>query len=241
MPVLPDYNTLFIHIPKNAGRSIETALLPRGVASSSGRRSRLNRAAHLMQSLTGNPTAPAFLVGTRDVSLSAQHLTLAEIRLLGLLAGETLDAMFKFCIVRNPFARAISSILHFRRRLAHLYHLDAVPTPAQVERALEIWCELEPDDHNLRAHRRPQADFVFDRETPNAMDMVLRHERLSADFVTLRRRIGATGATLPWIGKSRLAHDGYAALYTHRARRIVTRAYGADLDLFGYGFPAEAG
>ena len=90
MPILPDYNALFIHIPKNAGRSIETALLPRGVASCSGRRSRLNRAAHLLQNLSASRTAARFLVGTRDVALCAQHLETPLDDLCSRLRGRTL-------------------------------------------------------------------------------------------------------------------------------------------------------
>ena len=35
-------------------------------------------------------------------------------------------------------------------------------------------------------------------------------------------------------------HAGYADLYTPRARRIVERLYGDDIELFGYRFRAEA-
>lgn len=236
MPLFPAYNALFIHIPKNAGRSIETALFPEGIASTSGRRSCLNRAAHLAQNRTANPTARDYLVGTCDAVLCAQHLTLAEIELLGLIPDGARAGLFTFCVVRDPFTRAISSIMHFRHRLAHLYRLDDTPDPRQIERALEAWAELEPDDHNLRAHRRPQADFVFTRGRANAMDMVLRFERLGADFEDLAARIGANDARLPWVGRSPARAPDSAALYTPRARRIVERLYGADLELFGYRF-----
>jgi hypothetical protein len=234
MPVFPQYNALFIHIPKNAGRSIEAALFPPGVGSASGRRSWANRAAHLAQNLTTNRAAPRFLVGTRDVSLSAQHLTLAEIRLLGLLPEHGAQPMFTFCVVRDPYARAISSVVHFRKRLGDRYRLDPRPSAAQIERALDVWADIEPLDHNLRAHRRPQADFVFGRDTPNAMDMTLRFERLEADFEILKARIGAVDAALPWIGRSPAPHAACAELLTPAARRVVERVFEADFERFGY-------
>lgn len=237
MPLFPDHNALFIHIPKNAGRSIEAALFPPGVTSGAGRRSTANRAAHLAQSLTASAIAPRYLVGTLDAALCAQHLTLSEIQLLGLVPERDLAGLFTFCVVRNPYARALSSVTHFRRRLAGLYRLDDRPTPTQLEAALDAWAGLEPEDHNLRAHHRPQADFVFTRARANAMDMVLRFERLAEDFAALAARIGAPAAPLPWIGRSTDAAADLAALYTPRARRIVERLYGADLELFGYGFP----
>lgn len=241
MPVLPERNALFIHIPKNAGRSIEAALLPSGIASTSGRRSLPNRAAHLAQTLTANAIAQRYLVGTLDASLCAQHLTLAEIELLGLLPGGSRAGLFTFCVVRNPYARALSSLRHFRKRFVGQYDLDRHPEPAQIERALEVWAALVPADHNLRAHRRPQADFVFSRGRDNAMDMVLRFERLEADFARLTARLGLPETRLPWIGRATGPDADIAALYTPRARRIVEELYGADLELFGYSFPGGQG
>jgi len=240
MPFFPDHNALFIHIPKNAGRSIETALFPAGVGSASGRRRWVNRAAHLAQMWTTNPIAPRYLVGTCDVSLSAQHLTLAEIRLLGLLPEQAALPVFTFCVVRNPYARALSSVWHFRKRLADRYRLDDRPDAAQFERALAAWADIEPPDHNLRAHQRPQADFVFSRENRNAMDMTLRFERLGEDFETLKARIGATGAVLPWVGRSPRPRIECAELLTAPARRVVERLYGADFEQFGYALDPEA-
>lgn len=240
MPFFPDHNALFIHIPKNAGRSIETALFPAGVGSASGRRRWVNRAAHLAQRLTTNPTAPRYLVGTCDVSLAAQHLTLSEIRLLGLLPERATRPVFTFCVVRNPYARAISSVWHFRNRLADRYRLDDRPDAAQLEHALAAWADLDPADHNLRAHQRPQADFVFSRENRNAMDMTLRFERLNEDFEILKARIGAAGAVLPWIGRSARPPLDYADLLTVPARRVVERLYGSDFEQFGYGLAPGA-
>jgi hypothetical protein len=237
MPYFPAYNALFVHIPKNAGRSIENALFPVGLASTSGKRSRLNRVAHFAQGATGNADAQRYLVGTRDVSLSAQHLTLIEIEMLGLLPAAVDARPFTFCVVRNPFERAISSILHFCKPLAHLYSLSEKPDAAEIETALEAWATLKSDNHNHNAHRRPQADFVFRRDTRNAMDMVLRFETLAEDFDRLKDAIGAKGVDLPWVGKSSTAHKDYAALFTPRARAIVEDIYAADLELFDYDFP----
>jgi hypothetical protein len=237
MPYFPDLNALFIHIPKNAGRSIENALFPDGVVSTSGKRSKPNRLAHYLQTVTANKTVADYLVGTRDVSLSAQHLTLVEIEMMGLAPSPAGKRPFTFCVVRNPYERAISSVLHFRKRFADLYTLDAKPTAEQVETALEAWAVLVPANQNHRAHRRPQADFVFNRTSPNAMDRVLRFETLAQDFARVTEALGVPDVTLPWVGKSSTEHKDYAALFTPRARTIVETLYAADLELFDYDFP----
>lgn len=235
MPLFPDHNALFIHIPKNAGRSIEAALFPSGVQSSSGKRRFVNKVAHVMQERTRNLVADQFLVGTRDIALSAQHLTIAEIELLGLLPKSAEGRPFTFCVVRNPYDRAVSSVLHFRNKVSALSHISDRPTPPEIERALEVWAELPQDNHNHRAHRRPQADFVFDRQTRNAMDMVMRFERIERDFAELVERLGCNNVSLPWVGKSMTEHAKYRDLLTPRAKAIITQIYGCDMELFGYG------
>jgi hypothetical protein len=235
MPLFPDHNALFIHIPKNAGRSIEAALFPPGVQSSSGKRHFLNKVAHLVQEQTRNFVADQFLVGTRDVVLSAQHLTFAEIELLGLLPQSTGGRPFTFCVVRDPYDRAVSSVLHFRNKVSALSRISDHPTPPEIERAIEVWAELPPDNHNYRAHRRPQADFVFDRKTRNTMDMVMRFERIERDFEALVERLGCSNVSLPWVGKSMTEHGKYRDLLTPRARVIIEQLYGCDIELFGYG------
>ena len=186
MPLFRGPEILFIHIPKNAGRSIETVLFPAGVSSMNAKRSLVNRAAHWTQTATANRLADSYLAGTIDVSLAGQHLALAEIELLGIIPPSEIDNLFKFCVVRNPFARAISSILHFEKRFSSQYSLDESPTKKQVERALSVWLEHECEDHNIWAHRRSQAAYVRRGKQANAMNMTLRFERLAEDFQTLR-------------------------------------------------------
>lgn len=237
MPVFRKYNALFIHIPKNAGRSIATALFPKDVTSTSGRRSWANRLAHLAQNMTGNAIANELLIGTIDVSLSGAHLTLSEIELLGFLSRHEIEGMFKFCVVRNPFERAISSVLHFgRRRYQEEFQLGNNPSAKEMDYALHRWLEIEPEDHNIRAHRRPQAHYIFDTRHAVAVDQVLRIENLQADFAVLKRNLNAGSVELPWVGKSKETHDTYMSLYTDAARKAVQKAFEIDLDIFKYTF-----
>ena len=113
MPYFPDRNALFVHIPKNAGRSIEAMLLPPPLTPDSGRRPVLNRIAHLLQTLTADRTPARFLLGSLDVVVASQHLTHQEIRLLGLLPASTLASAYSFCVVRNPYDRILSTLKHF--------------------------------------------------------------------------------------------------------------------------------
>lgn len=233
MPLFDKPRALFVHIPKNGGRSIESALLPPPLTPDSGRRTIPNRAAHYLQSLTGQHVADERLLGTLDVSLAAQHLTLAEIELLGLVPAKTLKDVFKFCVVREPYSRTISSVLHFKKRFADQLTLSDTPDARQMEYAIAAWLDIDPPDHNVAAHRRPQAAYVAGHASALKVDEILRFERLNADFDALMARLGAGERTLPWVGRQQHLRNS-DDLYTPGARKAVARAFEIDFDTFGY-------
>lgn len=229
MPVFLDLALLFVHIPKNAGRSIEQALSGDEQAPHGGRRSMLNRAAHALSVLTAPKDVRSRLVGTLDQVLVAQHLTYGEMDLLGLLP---LDKYEPFAVCRNPYDRAVSSVSHFTDARTHA----ATPkTPEEFERALFAWLDREPADHNERAHRRPQIDYILDRRGRRAVETVLRYETLGDDFSAFMARIGQPHITLPWHGRSKRSRD-HRDYLTTAARARVEAAFGDDIEAFGYTF-----
>lgn len=229
MPYFNSLDILFIHIPKNAGRSIEEALFGDHDAPHGGRRSKLNRAAHALSVLTAPKDVRNRLVGTLDQVLVAQHLTYGEMDLLGLLPqGEPLP----FAVCRNPYDRAVSSVSHFVDARTHA----ATPkTPDEFERALFAWLDREPADHNERAHRRPQIDYILDRRGRRAVETVLLYESLGDDFAAFMTRIGQPQITLPWHGRSKRSRN-HRDYLTPAARARVESAYGDDIETFGYVF-----
>lgn len=229
MPFFSDLNLLFVHIPKNAGRSIEEALFGYASAPNEGRRSALNRAAHVLAVLTAPKSVRRRLLGTLDQVLVAQHLTYGEMDLLGLLPK---DDPLPFAVCRNPYDRAVSSVSHFADARTHA----AIPrTPDEFERALCAWLDREPADHNERAHRRSQVDYILDRRGRRAVETVLRYESLGDDFSAFMTRIGQPQITLPWHGRSTRSRH-YTDYFTPAARRRVESEFADDLDVFGYTY-----
>lgn len=225
MPYFRDQNLLFVHIPKNAGRSIEAALLG-PTAPDGGRRSWSNRLATGLQRCTAAIDVRERLIGTLDVTVAAQHLTFAEIELLGLLPADQLAHCRRFCVCRNPFDRAVSSVLHF---------CGTPHDKPEFERALVRWVDRPPRDHNELAHRRTQAAYLHDTRGQAAVPHVLRFERLSDDFEHLMGEFGIEGLSLACRGKSRRGRN-YRDYFNASARRAVERVYAEDLDQFGYAF-----
>jgi hypothetical protein len=75
MPIFHKHKLIFIHIPKNAGKSIEAGFLGRK-GPDSGKRSHLNAACKLLMRLTSKPVPQRDLLGSLDYTFAAQHMTL---------------------------------------------------------------------------------------------------------------------------------------------------------------------
>jgi hypothetical protein len=235
LPFFRDQNLLFVHIPKNAGRSIEAALLGPTGSPDDGRRSWSNRLATGAQRCTAAVGIRERLIGTLDMTVAAQHLTFAEIELLGLLPADQLAHCRRFCVCRNPFDRAVSSVFHFCGRNLNEGAVGTPQDQSEFERALGRWLDRTPRDHNELAHRRTQAAYVRDSRGQPAVPYVLRFERLCDDFTQLMAEFRLDGVSLPCRGTSRRgrSHRDY---FNSSARRAVERAYAEDLDQFGYAF-----
>ncbi len=191
-----------------------------------GQRSFPNAFARWVLKRTTNVKAREVLHGSIDVALAGQHLSLAEIQMLGLLSKSKLLRMIKFCVVRNPYDRMISTLRNIEPNL--------VLEPKVIEAAIEKWDGLDTEDHNLLAHFRPQSHFLKSVDDDICIDIILRHETLESDFAALCKRIGADSVALPWIGKSK--RRGYRDLLSDRSQRLIEKHFHQDLDAFGYSF-----
>lgn len=232
MPLFPDLNLIFIHIPKNAGRSIEQALLRNSGSPDGGRRTLLNRSLHGLCEMTASKFAKDRLIGTLDVVIAAQHLTYMEMDLLGLLSPKNKVECVTFAICRNPFDRIVSSINHFYPDDARHNKIDGRDS---FERHLNEWLERDVSDHNERAHRRQQIDFVLNCRGRSAVDELLRYECITDDFAALMSKMGAPEIILPWRGKSSRQRS-YQHYYTDSAKKLVEQEFGEDLEYFKYKF-----
>lgn len=234
MPVFHDLRTLFIHIPKNAGRSIEEALLQGHGTPDGGRRNLGNRAATLLQRKTASSFASAHLIGTLDYAFAAQHLTYLEMSHLHLLPEDVLTEYRKFCVCRNPYDRAVSTVLHFAAEAGE----EPPATASEFESSLRAWLDRPKTDHNLIAHNRPQSDYVVDDRGRMAVETVLRFENLAEDFSQFAASIGLREDSLTWFGKATRSRR-YQDYFTSDARKAVEQKYGEDLERFSYAYDGD--
>jgi len=142
---------------------------------------------------------------------------------------EEWDAYYKFCVVRNPYDKAVSDYRWMTRKL-----------PAGQVSFLEF---LE----RLADPQRPDPEGVVPQPPTNwplytiddrvAVDFPCRYERLQEDLLEVFRRVdlGDDLDSLP-DAKQGSRQVGYRAFYGERERRLVEQLHDPEITTFGYSF-----
>ncbi len=181
---------LFIHIPKTAGTSVETAL----VSSLLG----IESLAEVDPETADRHALPG---GSRHVmgfpfrirSAVVQHECLEYFEHLGLLDGRTV-----FSVVRNPYDRALSQILYLLRTDPAAATIFQGPTWADDLKTL-----ARLDDARVHDLAACQIDWLLDAGGKLHCDRIMRFEQLSEDWAALCDELGLTETDLPHINRTR--------------------------------------
>lgn len=224
----PQRKLLFIHIPKNAGKSIEDALgfVPKRYIEQPGSLRRpLNRMLKRLLFRTNHPYPGDRLFGPLDVVLCAQHLGLPEIEALRLLTPAALDETRIFTVVRNPFDRAVS-----------VFHRFSASN--NIEDFKLFWRDSESAhraDHHYAAFLRTQLSFLRDLSGGIVVERILRYENLKENFRNLCLEFGLEYKTLEVIGARQ--HDiPYQEFYDAEAKEMIEHYFQEDITYFDYSF-----
>ena len=222
-----EYNCLFVHIPKTAGKSIESYFL--GLLGLRWE----DRAGLLLRANDDPARGPERLA----------HMTAREYVEFGYLTQSQFDSAFRFAFVRNPWARLVSEYryrkhyLRFSFRDFVLHHL-----PPQSMR-------------DTYRHILPQSDFLLNAGGELSVDYVGRFENLQSDFDAVSKLLQLEPAKLPYVdgasgaaltplervrellGMNREAtHPHYSGYYDTETRSRVAELYARDIELFEYTF-----
>ncbi|PTV96914.1 sulfotransferase family protein [Rhodobacter aestuarii] len=117
MPVSRRHQAIFVHIPKNAGESVERTL---GIYG-------------------GNPAETAWGIIGNNVVL--QHYTALELR-DNFCTAEVWDRYFKFAIVRNPWSKAVSEYnwyLKYGPSVSFSEWAQSLPHRLKINRTIHIF------------------------------------------------------------------------------------------------------
>lgn len=235
------HRTIFVHIPKCAGQSVETAFL-----TDNG--------------LTWETRAPLLLKKNDDPKRGPPrlaHLTAAEYLRLGHVTAADFGVFFKFAVVRDPWSRAVSMYRHLApnllfRDFAQNWLPDII---SSREASGDFWFV------------RPQSDFVTEAGQI-IVDEIVRFESLAEEFPKLMKHTGlrtplphvnaAGQRRRPDVGKSlstfRRLRDSLRSAFTQdrfelkpswrdyydtASAQSIARLYAEDVERFGYSGPYD--
>ncbi len=225
------HKCIFIHIPKNAGQSIEHAFLN-------------------LLDLDWNTRAPLLLRYNEQPELGPPrlaHLRAHEYIKYKYISQEIFDQYYKFSFVRNPWSRMISfyKYLGFEKKSSFN---DFVQNDFRKKLFKEKYWFI-----------RPQHEFIY-HEGRLLVDFVGKFESLQEDFNILCEAIGLEPTSIPHVNKSETpiktnlinplkifsrnknsdkvdqTRKSYQEYYDHNSVEIIEELYGKDIDLFDYQF-----
>ncbi len=207
--------TVFVHIPKTAGTSVEQVFLSYlGLDQNS-------RAALLLREKLEYESGPPRLA----------HLTTEEYLDNDFITPEQREDYFFFATVRNPWAR-VQSCYHFLN-FDHDHSLNDF-VANQLEKKM--------NSAKYGWFLRPQTDFIYDKNDQLLVDTVCRFEQLQADFNAVHAKVGLPPTELP-VSNSRQVKVSENS--KNRAEKcslnpasieIIARLYKRDVELLGYDY-----
>lgn len=226
------HRTIFVHIPKCGGISVETVFLDAHNLRWS------ERAPLLLRERYEAERAPRRLAHLTAVAYVQGHY----------LSQELFEAYFKFAVVRDPYLRAVS--LYQYLGFHHAMSFSAY-TSRFLARA------VEDDEHPWNWFVKPQAAFICDRKESVLVDKIVRLDRISEELPPVLRRAGAPVVSVPHVNATAKVESprvqaraklrqavvfrnrprlvsGRHVQHDEATRRAVREIYARDYDLFGY-------
>jgi hypothetical protein len=131
---------------------------------------------------------------------------------------------YKFCVVRNPYDRAVSSFNHIYKNKYNTF-LDFVKN-----------FYYEPHiRHNDLAHKRAQIDFLRDKKGNLVVDNIIKFENLNSDFDLFKLKYNIECKDIPHIGKQTRTKK-YNEIYCNESKRLISEYFKEDIEIFNYKF-----
>lgn len=205
------HKTLFIHIPKTAGQSIETLFLDD-------------------LGLQWSERAPLLLRPNPNANLGPPrlaHLTITEYLTCGYISRTTFDHYFKFCFVRNPWDRALSMYKYLTNK-AETFESFLSNHLGNPNSKLAYF--FKPQTHYaLDPNKRVKVDFIGKFETlQEDLDPIIRRLHLDAELKHINASREAPNKTN--------THSTYRDFFCQKTRKIIERFYASDIKAFNYEF-----
>ena len=197
---------LFIHVYKNAGTSITSALLPFTAPKWQRAGIKLWKKLHI-----------SYL----DIQPFPIHSKASEIS--ERMGQKNFDTYFTFAIIRNPWDWQVSLYKYMLKETLHHQH-KLVKGFQDFNEYIEWRCSEEV---------RFQKDFLFSKNGDQLVDFIGRYENLEQDFAFICSQIGIS-TRLPRLNVSKT--NSYTDYYNEHTKNLVRKTFEPDIHLFKYSF-----
>lgn len=161
------------------------------------------------------------------------------------VGAEVWNSYFKFCVIRDPFDKAVSAFYHFKKAREQKGK-DEVAVP--LKQRIKKFFKPEPKFSSVAEefeHWLAEGSMVVDRDKylidgEFCVDEVIRYEDLQGGLKAISEKIGVEydPTRLPEFKKGiRDDKVGLTEIYTPKSIEIVSGLYDYELDRFGYKAP----
>ena len=221
-----DHKCIFIHIPKCAGTSVESAL--GHFDGHSGRGGQDHRSMRMIEkpslsiyTLFSKENIKEYLKGVAYQN----HIKTPNPKNKTVVTKKQYNEYFKFTIVRNPWARAFSWYKNVMRDEIH-------------QKNLKITSEITLN-HFLKCHAgkgmiRPQTYWLKNYRGDINFDYIGRFETLPATFKAIKQHLNLSQISFPH--KIRGDSEDYKTQYDQESIELIRDVYREEIELFGYSF-----
>ena len=216
--IMHRYKSIFIHVNKAGGTTVENLLAP------------FEEFRLVKKIYRGTIRRASFLNWFKGFSIGGidffhPHASALDIR--SVIGAERFDSYFKFAIVRNPWDIEVSRYFFAKKARAHKLH--ALANSVSFKEFLK-WRE----EKGLRSR---QIVKLCDEDENIIVDQIIRIERLERELPELlNARFGLSiQGTLPRLNVSK-SRNSYREYYDDESQQIVARLNDKDIERFGYTF-----
>lgn len=225
MPIFHQHKTIFIHIPKTAGSTVNSVFGLREVFP-------------ISRSLLDFDTSVMY--GNTD-EMELDHMLAIDMRnLLMPKERHIWESYVKFAIVRNPFDRIVSQYHYCKEnndfRVIGNDESYWETFDSFIQRLDQVWKNFQKLPHKEKSHYIPQYDFVYDTNGNLMVNYVLRFENFNADMNEFRR-LTNINIDLSKLHQKLMTsrHDHYVRYFKNQKTiDIIQKLYKKDFEAFGY-------
>lgn len=207
------HQCVFVHIPKCAGQSVETAFLRELNLTWKDRAVLLLRP----KTVSDPKKAPPFLA----------HLMASQYTDLGYMPGSLFDKYLRFSIIRNPWSRVYSIYKYQTKKKISFSDYVVNVFDKKIFRKM-YWFAA------------PQFEYLSSKSGDILIDNIVRLEDV-AEVESIFKSLGFADAQLPHVNESKsksnkVFHKRYQDAYCEKSYEVVKRIYSQDIKMFDYSF-----